>query len=84
MRTRTATDSYQYPDLFVQFFGWFKDQDFTYLAIEYIEHGDLGQYLRDFGPRAEADAKEITRQLRQGLVVLHERGICHRDLKPQV
>jgi serine/threonine protein kinase len=30
------------------------------------------------------NAKEITRQILEGLVVLQKEGICHRDLKPQV
>lgn len=52
--------------------------------MEYIEHGDLGQYIDDHAAKAKAEAKEVTSQLLQGLVVLHERQICHRDLKPQV
>lgn len=51
--------------------------------MEYIEHGDLSQYLTNFGPKAKLEAKEIITQLLEGLVVLHERDICHRDLKPQ-
>lgn len=52
--------------------------------MEYLEHGDLGQYLKGLGPRAEAEAREITKQLLEGLAILHENRICHRDLKPQV
>lgn len=52
--------------------------------MEYVEHGDLEQYLKEFGTAAKSHASEITRQLLEGLVVLHERNICHRDLKPQV
>lgn len=52
--------------------------------MEFLEHGDLEQYLKTFGVEAKKDAAEITRQLLEGLVVLHERQICHRDLKPQV
>lgn len=52
--------------------------------MEYIEHGDLGQYIEKSWPQAKAEAKEITVQILEGLEVLHEREICHRDLKPQV
>lgn len=52
--------------------------------MEYLELGDLGQYIRHFGPQEEVTAIEITRQLLGGLVVLHHKHICHRDLKPQV
>lgn len=52
--------------------------------MEYIEHGDLGQFITNSGQRAKAGAREIASQILEGLVVLHEREICHRDLKPQV
>lgn len=56
----------------------------VYIAMEYLEHGDLTQYIKDDAVKARTEAKEITTQLLNGLVVLHERGICHRDIKPQV
>lgn len=52
--------------------------------MEYIEHGDLAQYIDKHHPQAVAEVKEITKQILNGLVVMHSRGICHRDLKPQV
>lgn len=74
----------QHPDLFIQFLGWFEDpaRDTIHIAMEYIQHGDLGQYIA-MG-QSKADPREITSQILEGLVVLHEREICHRDLKPQV
>lgn len=50
--------------------------------MELIEHGHLGTYIAEY--KAKVNAKEITSQILEGLVVLHEREICHRDLKPQV
>lgn len=50
--------------------------------MEYIEHGDLGKYIAEY--KTKVEAREITSQILEGLVVLHEREICHRDLKPQV
>lgn len=52
--------------------------------MEYIEHGDLAQYIRDHWVNSETETKEIVSQILEGLVILHEREICHRDLKPQV
>lgn len=52
--------------------------------MEYIAHGDLAQYIDNHGEKAVSEVKEITRQILSGLVVMHSRQICHRDLKPQV
>lgn len=66
------------------FSGWFEDRDFIYLAMEYIEHGDLGQYIKNHAIQAKREVQVITSQVLEGLVVLHGRAICHRDMKPQV
>lgn len=74
----------QRPDLFISFFGWYEDPHAIHIAMEYIAQGDLGQYIKDNKEKAKSDVKEITTQVLRGLVVLHEKQICHRDLKPQV
>jgi serine/threonine protein kinase len=52
--------------------------------MEYVEHGDLRGYLEKFGEQSEESAKEIAMQVLEGLVILHGRSICYRDLKPEV
>lgn len=74
----------QRPDLFVVFLGWFEDPDTIHVAMEYMEHGDLAQYIKTYGAKAKTEARRITSQLLEALVVLHGRDICHRGLKPQV
>lgn len=71
-------------DLFVQFLGWYENRQNIHLAMEYIEHGDLENFLEKFGAQGQSNAKEISAQILEGLAFLHEREICHRDLKPQV
>lgn len=51
--------------------------------MEYIEGGDLYKFIRENNVD-ESDVKNITRQLLEGLRIMHENNICHRDLKPQV
>lgn len=52
--------------------------------MEYVAHGDLYQYMTSNTTQVKTEATAITPQILAGLVVLHEREICHRDLKPQV
>ena len=53
-----------------------------HIAMEYIDLGDLRDYLEV--ERPESEAKAITRQLLEGLLVIHQEGFAHRDLKPEV
>jgi serine/threonine protein kinase len=68
----------------VKFFGWYESVDSIFIAMEYLEHGDLHKYIRQTGPCSENDAKIIAYQLLKGLHVMHGMDFTHRDLKPQV
>lgn len=50
--------------------------------MEYLEHGDLQKHL--LRPIGEKEAKEITKQLVEGITFMHSEGFAHRDLKPAV
>lgn len=56
--------------------------DGTVLVLEYAEGPTLEQTLAA-GPFEPARALRVFRQLAEGLAVIHERGIIHRDIKPQ-
>lgn len=51
--------------------------------MEYIEFGDLEECIGN-SRWNEKDIKETTRQILEGLQIMHHEGIAHRDLKPQV
>ena len=55
-------------------------KSFLYYAMEYIDRGDLGHYLRK-GPIKTDLAVQLFMQIASGLKALHEREIIHRDLK---
>lgn len=74
----------QRPDLFVRVLGWFEDTYTVHIAMEYVQYGDLGRYIVEHRAQAKMQVKQITLQVLKGLVELHERDICHRNLKPQV
>ncbi|KAH0603167.1 uncharacterized protein H6S33_008171 [Morchella sextelata] len=72
----------KYPEYFVQFFGWWEDEDYFYFAMEYVEDGDLVSLLGEETKLRETDAQTIAKQILKGLETMHEHKICHRGVKP--
>jgi eukaryotic-like serine/threonine-protein kinase len=57
-------------------------EDHAYLVMEFFEGGDLNKRLGGKA-LAEVEALKLFRDLMFALGDIHERGILHRDLKPQ-
>lgn len=55
----------------------------AYIAMEYIEGGDLSKYLRHKGRLSPREAANIMIQVCSALDAVHKTGIVHRDLKPE-
>ncbi len=54
-----------------------------FLSMEYVDGEDLGSLLRQIGRLPADKCVDIARQLCAGLAAAHEKGVVHRDLKPQ-
>ncbi|KAJ5945997.1 hypothetical protein N7454_002836 [Penicillium verhagenii] len=54
-----------------------------YLVLEYVEGGELFDYVSQNGPLPEEEAVRLFRQIIAGLGYCHRFNICHRDLKPE-
>lgn len=54
-----------------------------YLILEYIEGGELFDYLIKKGRLPEAEAVNYFHQIINGINYCHQFNICHRDLKPE-
>ncbi|OJJ43112.1 hypothetical protein ASPZODRAFT_74966 [Penicilliopsis zonata CBS 506.65] len=54
-----------------------------YLVLEYVEGGELFDYVSSHGPLPEEEAVRLFRQIIAGLAYCHRFNICHRDLKPE-
>ncbi|KAJ5827818.1 Tetratricopeptide-like helical [Penicillium robsamsonii] len=72
----------RYERCFVKSFGWYEAPGQLFIAMEYLEVGDLFVYLQKRPPVPEAEAKEIAYQILEGLTMMHDNGFAHRDLKP--
>ncbi|KAL0979482.1 hypothetical protein UPYG_G00185680 [Umbra pygmaea] len=55
----------------------------VYLVMEYCNGGDLAEYLHSKGTLKEDTIRFFLLQIARAMKVLKERGILHRDLKPQ-
>ena len=66
----------------MQLFGWYESEYRIHIAMEYVPHGNLSNYLK--AERTEGEAKIVIRQLLKGLVAIQQEGFAHRDLKPEV
>ena len=66
----------------MQLLALHSDAQYIYIAMEFMECGDLGNYIRDRWD--EGDVAIVVHQLLCGLRYLHQNQITHRDLKPAV
>ncbi len=66
----------------------FLEEELRYLEMEYIEGDNLGEYLKNYCCQyqrkiLEEEALTYIKQIGEALIYLHQRGILHRDVKPQ-
>jgi serine/threonine protein kinase len=74
----------QYERCFVKSYGWYQHEASLFIAMEYLELGDLQDYLLDNDKLQEYEAQCIMSQILEGLDLMHDNGFAHRDLKPNV
>jgi len=58
-------------------------EGFVYIAMEYLEGRDLGQVLHEEGALPWNRVREIVMQICRALRAAHDKGIVHRDMKPE-
>ncbi|KAJ5594729.1 uncharacterized protein N7459_000937 [Penicillium hispanicum] len=67
----------KYAGLFVEFLGWYENDTSVFIAMEFMEHGDLESHLTK--PLPESEARCITLQIAEGLEALHENGVADQE-----
>lgn len=60
-----------------------EEDDCFFLVMEYIEGPTLSDYIKSHGRLAPEKAVKFAEQIFKGIQHAHEKGIVHRDIKPQ-
>eukprot|EP01016_Furgasonia_blochmanni_P053259 TRINITY_DN857_c0_g1_i1.p1 TRINITY_DN857_c0_g1~~TRINITY_DN857_c0_g1_i1.p1 ORF type:complete len:491 (+),score=135.95 TRINITY_DN857_c0_g1_i1:185-1657(+) len=53
------------------------------IIMEYLQGGELSNYVKQRGKLTEAEARDIFRQLTAAIYYCHKEKLVHRDLKPE-
>ncbi|UMM17783.1 hypothetical protein L5515_014163 [Caenorhabditis briggsae] len=62
---------------------WFEDDTNFYLVMEKMRGGPLLQHILQRGYFTEEEARRVTKDIASALKFMHDRGIAHRDVKPE-
>ena len=64
-------------------YGYFADEKYVYLLVEFCEGGQLLEKLRGERRMQEKDVSQIMKQVCEGVDYIHKELIIHRDIKPE-
>ena len=67
----------------VQIDNYFIDGDLPCIAMEYVAGEDLWKCVGKRGILWETEALNYIRKVAEAVIVVHEKGLLHRDIKPQ-
>lgn len=65
----------------VQTYDIFDEKETIYLVMDHVAGGDLAEYMNLHQRLAETQAREIIKQVLEGVSYLHQMNIVHRDIK---
>ncbi|KAK4699362.1 ser/thr/tyr protein kinase RAD53, partial [Phenoliferia sp. Uapishka_3] len=67
----------------VRYIDYFEDEQRMWLVMEYVDGGDLLDYVMKRSGLSESETREIALMVCEAVAYLHSKGIAHRDIKPE-
>jgi len=83
LRREVEVQARLYHPNIVRLYGYFQDEYMLYLVLEYLDGGDLFNYIKRKGKLDEPQTKPIVRGVLRALEHLNNLGVMHRDIKPE-
>lgn len=77
-----AANSVEHPSIIKIFDSGQTDDGLCYLAMEYLDGETLAHRIKVLGQLSVTSAIRFARQAASALSAVHQRGLIHRDLKP--
>ena len=59
------------------------EDNMHYIVMEYVEGKTLNKYIKEKGKLTNEETVHLSLQIAKGIKAAHEKGIIHRDIKPQ-
>ncbi len=81
LREARSAEALQHPNI-VEIYDRGEDQGRHYLALEFVDGGDLHERVRGEGLLKGVEAIRLVRATAEGLGYAASRGVIHRDVKP--
>ena len=67
----------------LRLYAYFFTRTSMHLVLEYAQHGELYDQLRQHGPLPEPTVARYIQQLATALAYTHSKHVIHRDIKPE-
>jgi len=83
LREAESASSIKHPNVVDVFDVHHLSDGTPYLVGEFLEGEELAEYVKHRGPLEPRMAGRVGRQVCNALAAAHERGIVHRDMKPE-
>jgi eukaryotic-like serine/threonine-protein kinase len=82
-REAMSAASLSHPNIVQVYDRGVTEEGSSYIAMEYVPGGTLKERISREGPLEAADAAGLGAQVAEALGAAHDRGMVHRDIKPQ-